>query len=97
MKPVTEKELYDLVHSIGEVISGDMHIIDTSDQYKEHEDCGQYRMYHKKGYCIDVEKYVRLEREDGEVVFDYSFYDEWEGFLKVNIQTYYNIIKANAK
>jgi hypothetical protein len=48
-----EKELFDLVDSVGEGLHLSLHIIDISE---ECEDGTKYRVYHSHGYCFNVER-----------------------------------------
>lgn len=100
-KIITIKDLYDLIESTGETLTGSLHIIDSSGKYKTDEKEGKFRIYHSAGYCFDVEKEYICEpdekynyddvQDDG---FNYTFYAEWEGFNNsLNISGAYELIK----
>src|SRR6187551_1324340 len=86
----TDKEIFDLIHDIGECLTGDLHVIDTSDFPKCSEADVKYRVYHNSGFCVDIEREYCCEpneidqyddvSEDG---FIYSWFAEWEGFHSV--------------
>lgn len=86
----TDKEIFTLIHAQGEVLTGDLHIIDTTASPKcSDEDCS-YRIYHNSGFCIDVQREFICDPDevsqydnvspDG---FNYSWFAEWEGFHSV--------------
>lgn len=104
MKTIDEKRLYDAIEATGEILTGSIHIIDQSDTNKSDGREGKFRIYHKNGYCFDVEKeYVCDDYEvsqfqdtwpDG---FYYSFYQEWEGFKNdLTIDAAFELIKNNS-
>jgi hypothetical protein len=80
-----QEQLFNLIEEKGEIMEGDIHIIDTTEHIGEGEKT--FRIYHKDGYCFDVSKYIKEENEETEeaISFDYSFYSEWEGFDKLTI------------
>lgn len=82
----TAQKIFDLVDSIGEILSGTMHVMDISDNVDYYE-LGEreYRVYHNEGYCFDVKKSIESYTDESETEvkdFYYSFYQEWEGFVK---------------
>ena len=98
---MTEKRLYEIVEATGETLNGSLHIINTSPNYKD-EGEGEFRVYHKKGYCFDVkkEKVHLAEDEINEAAidgFEYSFYSEWEGFNNdLSLPDAFMLIKNNS-
>jgi len=82
----TNKKIFDLVESIGETLTGSMHIIDMSENVDNYDDGErEFRVYHNDGYCFDVKKGIESytdEKETEVKEYYYSFYQEWEGFLK---------------
>jgi len=82
----TNKELFDFINEIGETLNGKIHIIDMSDEYPSYKTDKKYRVYHKDGYCMDVECMTYFEEEDLEEEnpkFEYVFYSEWDGFKNI--------------
>lgn len=92
-KQYTEKDFFELVDKIGECQDGDIHIIDSTEDYPV-EGEKKYRIYHKKGYCIDISKEARSEDENtGEVLeWDYVFLEVWDGFNSIGLQSAYGLI-----
>ena len=82
MKTDDQKALFELVDSIGEILEGSLHIIETT-EYPRCADEAKYRIYHKDGYCVDVMKEVETEDDDGKVTYYYHYYAEWDGFKPV--------------
>lgn len=90
------QELFELITSIGEILEGDLHIIDTT----EHHYCGgpkKFRIYHKEGYCFDVMKEIETEDEDtGETLtYYYDFYTEWDGFIELDVDQAIELISKH--
>lgn len=81
----TERDLFDLVEGIGEILLGDLHIIDANlfDQWADEEDKQTFRVYHGDGYCIDVIKEAEYDEEGNFVKYDYSFCEHWDEFKKI--------------
>lgn len=75
-----EQKLFELVDSIGEMLEGDLHIIDNTESYPV-EGEKVYRVYHKDGYCWDIRKTAETEDEEtGEILkYNYDYLEEWEG------------------
>jgi len=98
---MTEKRLYEVVEATGETLCGSLHIIDLSSSYLE-EGEGEFRVYHKQGYCFDVkkEKVYLAEDETNDTAidgFEYSFYCEWEGFgNNLSLKEAFELIKNNS-
>ncbi len=94
-----EQKIFDLLHKTGEIDTGSVHIIDSSDQYKEHEDCARYRVYHRSGYCIDVEKSVEDYDPQKDMVtkWYYGVYQEWPEFATINEEKLYALLKKDLK
>lgn len=94
----TEKDLFQIVDKLGEMLNGYLHIIDTTDTYPV-EGEKSYRIYHKQGICFDIKKEVEIEDEDGEVTkWGYDFYSEWGGFNNdKTIDEMYKLIKNETK
>lgn len=90
-----QEQLFNLIEEIGEIIEGDIHIIDTSEQIGDDEKT--FRVYHKDGYCFDVSKITEEEDEQTgiPIVFDYTFYSQWDGFNKLTIDKAIEIIKLS--
>lgn len=78
------KLLFDTVKSIGETMEGAFHIIDNT-EYGHYEEEKTFRVYHKEGYCFDVSVIVDEDEQTGEYLYSYTFYAEWEGFDKINV------------
>jgi len=101
---MTDKRLYEVVEATGETLTGSLHIIDTSEQYKSDEREGKFRVYHSKGFCFDVKKeYVCEPDEVGSYDgvesdgFTYSYYTEWEGFDNtLTLKEAFKLIKSNS-
>lgn len=87
-----EKELFDLVDSIGEGLFLSLHIIDISDEI----DYGkQYRVYHSDGYCFNVREEEIDDLDDfiaeyGKINIGNNHYafqsDLFDGFKKLSIE-----------
>lgn len=91
-----EKKLFDVIDEFGEILNGDLHIIDASDEYPCTAGDRKYRVYHKKGYCFDVEKEFIYDNEDEtKGHFEYTFLSEWDGFKKLTVQAAIVLIKIN--
>lgn len=86
------KKLFDLVDYKGELLEGDLHILDSTDSFYEGEK--EYRVYHKDGYCFDVKKEIGEEDEEtGDVIFwEYSLYSEWDGFKELTVEKAINLV-----
>ena len=80
-----EKELFDLVDKIGECLTGDFHIISSSDSEWE-DDSKSFRIYHKSGICVDISREEICNENTGEFEsFEYDFNEEWDGFKRIGI------------
>ena len=80
-----KKILFDLVDSIGENINNGFHIIDNSNEYRIFEGEKKYKIYHKLGYCFDIEKQSYCSDETGKFInWNYYFYSQYEGFKELN-------------
>jgi len=101
---IDAKRLYEAVEAMGDILNGSLHILETSEEFKHDDREGKFRVYHKDGYCFDVEKeYICDDYElsqfqdvwpDG---FYYSFYAEWEGFNNnLTIDDAFKIIQKNS-
>ena len=69
-----EQRLFRLVDIHGELLKGDLHIIDISDDFNK-----KYRINHKSGYCLDVKEEYNIELE----IAEYSWYSSFDGFKKI--------------
>lgn len=84
------QEIFEIVHELGECLNGNLHIIDTSDnidyfEFGERE----YRVYHNEGYCFDIKRVIESYTDETETEvkeYEYYFYQEWEGFIKADMQ-----------
>lgn len=82
-----EKRLFKLVDSIGEILEGDLHIIDMTPEYNECEGEKEYRAYLKDGYCFDIKKEAKYDDETGKRKgWYYFFYSEWDGFEECTVK-----------
>ena len=92
------KKLFDIVNEVGETLDGELHIIDTSDEYPVFEGDKKYRVYHKDGYCFDTEKVGYENEKTGELSgFEYEFYSEWDDFKKIHLVDAIKLIKSCTK
>lgn len=96
MEPMVK--LYSAVAKIGEVIEGELHIIDNSNTF-EPDGGGEFRVYHKAGYCFDVKREYICEPEEVDQYddvykdgFSYSVFDEWDGFKTMTVNRYIKLI-----
>lgn len=81
MKITLEEQLFELVSELGEILEGDLHIIDMSDEYPEYEGEQSFRVYHKQGFCLDVKREANYDVETDDFInWDYYFCSEWNGF-----------------
>lgn len=101
MKISEEEKLFELISELGEMLEGDLHIIDMSDEYPITEGDKKFRVYHKQGFCFDLEKiFVEDEMVEGKDGFEYSFYSEWDGFdpctveKAIEVLEYFQMIKS---
>lgn len=86
METNTEQLIFEAVDKIGEILDGDLHIIDNTEAHPV-EGEKSYRVYQKEGFCFDIKKVVEQENEKtGEIEkYDYQFYCEWDGgFFALN-------------
>ncbi len=85
MKKDNCKKLFDLLDSIGETLTGDLHIIDNTDRFSC-EGEKEYRVYHADGYCFDsFKKANEVDEETGDIkTYEFDFFAEWEGFDKID-------------
>lgn len=92
-----EQKLFELVNDIGEALEGSIHIIDMTEEYPDYVGEKCYRIYHSKGYCIDVFKSANVIDEETDEVLEYSYnyYQEWDGFLKANIDDIISELQFN--
>lgn len=95
-----EERLFNLLADIlgreCDILDGELHIIDTTnyDFVDEIRDIRVYFLKDKIGYCFDVIKEVIDFDEDGEPNdFEYSYYNEWDGFDKIDAKKAFKIIK----
>lgn len=86
-----EQELFELIHSIGEILEGDLHIEKTLDEIGNTWEDTHYRVYHKKGFCLDVCRFIDKSVPD-DIVYEYTVYDKWDGFKTAQIEEYVNTI-----
>lgn len=88
------QKLFELVESIGETLDGDLHVIDTSERAPEWEGEAKFRVYHKDGYCFDVEKRANYDVEKDKFIgWEYDFFAEWEGFDEIDEKKAINLLK----
>jgi hypothetical protein len=92
-----EKRLFDLLHGVGELLEGKIHIIDQTDRRCSDPDKIEYRTYHSDGYCFDIYRermYCDEDKElfDGEPQYDYYFGAEWEGFKDLNEKEAFGLV-----
>lgn len=99
MKKTTDKieqQIFEEVDRIGELLEGELHIIDMSDELKK-ESWGekQYRIYHSNGYCVDIFKIMSKEDyETGEpLAHIYEVLQEWDGFEEIDEKELLKILK----
>jgi hypothetical protein len=91
-----EQTLFELLNETGELLEGEIHIIDISDSCPDDE-CS-YRVYHKKGYCFDIKKIANYDIESGEHInFEYSFYAGWDGFSEIDTEKAIQLVKDSIK
>lgn len=82
-----ERKLFELLEAIGETLTGDLHIIDNTDEFPAAGE-QSFRVYHKDGYCFDSKRRVDEIGEDNEtiVAYEYDFFAEWHGFKKLTVE-----------
>lgn len=94
----TEQKLFELLLKSGEFENGIIHIIDNTDSYRMCEGEGEFRVYHKGGYCFDVKKEVETEDEEtGKLTYFYSVYQEWDGFDKLDDYLLLDLVKKSLR
>lgn len=98
---MTEKRLYEIIEATGETLVGSLHIINQTANYKDDGE-GEFRVYHKTGYSFDVKK-EKVDLAEDEVNedaidgFEYTFYQEWDGFNNdLSLKDAYLLIKNNS-
>ena len=77
-----EKELFDLVKSMGEGVFGKIHILDCT----AYEDRQEFRVYHAGGYCWDVSREDQYDDDGKEIEPFYDFSENWEGFKRSGVE-----------
>ncbi|MGN7706884.1 hypothetical protein [Chryseobacterium sp. 22543] len=100
MKKSIERLLFELVDQIGEILHGDIHIIKTQrdinsfiqppEEYKI-----TYRLYYAEGYCLDLNKIAVLDKNSHITGHNYTVFQDWEGFLKADLQKIYQYLITN--
>lgn len=97
-----EEKLFELVEELGEILEGELHIIDMSDEYPEYEGEQKFRIYHKQGFCFDVERVANYDTETDEFIeWDYNFYSEWDGFdpctpeKSIEVIEYFKMVRSS--
>lgn len=76
-----ENHLFNLVREVGEISTGQMHIIDTTDKMNNEE---RFRVYHSAGYCFDIEK--QYTGQGNNSMYEYFFYSEWAEFSPLKVR-----------
>ena len=80
---ITQK-IFNELERLGELLEGQIHIIDISDDVDEYYTEKKYRVYHSDGYCIDIRQVSTIDEETDKVIsYYYDSYQEWEGFNKI--------------
>lgn len=80
-----EFTLFALVEEFGECVSGDVHVIDDTDQYAD-EGEQSWRVYHSKGFCFEIKKVSEVDDETGDFKnWSFEFYSEWDDFGKCDV------------
>lgn len=79
--------MFAIVENLGEILEGEYHIIDMSDEYPEYEGEKKYRVYHAQGFCFDIENKANYNVETDEFMeWDYNFWAEWEDFKPLSCE-----------
>ncbi len=92
-----EFTLFALVEHFGECISGDVHVINDTDYYREESE-QSWRVYHAKGYCFEIKKVAEFDDETGDFVrWDFQFYSEWDNFGKCDVSKAIELMKKVVK
>lgn len=93
-----EFTLFAMVEQLGELLSGDIHIIDNSEKYPDVDGEQKFRVYHKNGFCFDVEKRANYDVETDEFKgWEFDFFSEWDGFEKCTIGKAIELVKSYSK
>ena len=80
-----EFTLFAIVKEFGECISGDVHVIDDTEQYTD-EGEQSWRVYHAEGYCFEIKKLAEYDDETGNFKrWDFQFYSDWDNFEKCDV------------
>ena len=83
-----EKKLFNLIHGVGGLLDGKIHIIDQTNRECSEPDKIEYRVYHGDGYCFYVSRERRdpvdLQELNPKNNYDYEFFAEWDGFKDLN-------------
>lgn len=92
-------DLFNILHDLGEMLEGDVHIIDISESPYDDVD-KKYRIYHARGYCIDIGREYCCEPdqvseyegvyEDG---YNYTYFCEWDGFVSLMEDDVLNVMQ----
>lgn len=94
MSKSNEQKLFERVDKVGETLDGALHIIDTSDEYPVFVGDKKYRVYHKDGYCFDIEKTGYEDAETGDLKgFEYFYYNGWDDFKKLEVEDAIKLFK----
>ena|SRR3972149_7029221 len=88
-----EKELFELLNSIGGICAKGIHVLIDIDPGSRFDDTW-IRVYHKDGYCFDVNKTANYDIEtDAFIGWTYDIFSEWDGFLKIDTVEAIELIK----
>lgn len=76
-----EQKIFDLVQEIGEILDGDLHVIDKTSYNMPIPDSWEFRVYHAGGFCFDVKKEAEYDDGGDKITgYNYAYYAEWDGF-----------------
>ena len=97
-----EQKLFELVQEIGEILYGNIHIIEMERSvdffgYTTEEFKISYRLYHSNGYCLDIDKTATLDESGHIIDHEYFVFQDWEGFKEVDLQKLYDSLKKGIK
>ena len=86
-----EQQVFELVDQIGEVLLGDIHIIEIEREvnpfaHPPEEYKVTYRLYRANGNCIDMTKTAILDESRHITAYEYEVLQDWEGFKKADLQ-----------
>lgn len=71
---IIHESMFNLCYQLAPVNEGDIHIVNISDDSYSDQ---VYRVYHTKGYCIDLIRTDEIDEEGNILFYSYSLHQQW--------------------